>query len=69
LSVGGLFADVTTATGAYDSLATLVHTRYGTVPLPVAEVCKLTWACKIGDIHANSKGYKVEAKLIVQTLG
>jgi lysophospholipase L1-like esterase len=68
-TVGGLFADVTAATGAYGSFSTLVHSHYGTVPLPVAEVCKLTWACKIGDIHANPKGYKVEAKLIVQTLG
>jgi hypothetical protein len=41
--------------------------RYGKIPVPVAEVCKLTWFCQLGNIHANTKGYTMEGKLIVQT--
>ncbi len=64
---GGLFADVTAATGAYKPLTKLVHSPYGKVPLPVAQVCKLSWYCQLGNIHATTKGYNLEGKLITHT--
>ena len=66
-TVGGLFADVTAATGAYRSLTKFVKSPYGKVPLPVAQVCKLTYYCQLGNIHANTKGYTLEGKLTVRT--
>src|SRR4051794_40035162 len=65
----GKLVDVTKATGAYGSLdQTTTLAPYGTIPVPVAKVCALTWYCQFGDIHANSKGYKVIAQLVVKTL-
>jgi lysophospholipase L1-like esterase len=65
----GKLVDVTKATGAYGSLdQTTTLDPYGTIPVPVAKVCSLTWYCQFGDIHANSKGYKVIAQLVVKTL-
>ena len=66
-TAGGLFADVTAKSGAYTPLTKLVHSRYGVIPLAVAQVCKLTWFCQIGNIHATTKGYNLEGKLIVHT--
>ncbi len=62
----GAFVDVTRATGAYTSLKRTVHTSgYGTIPVPVASVCALTWYCARGDIHPMDKGYTLIGKLIV----
>jgi lysophospholipase L1-like esterase len=62
----GAFVDVTKATGAYTSLNRTVHTKaYGTIPVPVASVCTLTWFCQKGDIHPMNKGYALIGKLIV----
>jgi hypothetical protein len=38
---------------------------YGTIPLPVASVCSLTWFCARGDIHANTRGYTLMGRLVV----
>jgi lysophospholipase L1-like esterase len=65
----GKLVDVTKATGAYtpvDQTTTLAP--YGTIPVAVAKVCSLTWYCQFGDIHANNKGYKIIAQLVVKTL-
>ena len=68
-SVKGRFVDVTKATGAYGSLDQLTNLPpYGDIPVPVAKVCKLTWYCEKGDIHARTNGYGVIAGLIVKTL-
>ncbi len=62
----GAFVDVTKATGAYTSLKRTVHTKaYGTIPVPVASVCALTWFCQKGDIHPMNQGYTLIGKLIV----
>ena len=69
LSVGGKFADVTAATGAYrplDRYTTLPP--YGRIPKPVARVCKLTWYCQKGDIHARDHGYGIIAGLVVDEM-
>ena len=68
-SVGGRFVDVTAATGAYTPLEqTTTLAPYGEVPIAVAEVCKLTYYCAYRDIHANTAGYGLIAKLIAATL-
>jgi lysophospholipase L1-like esterase len=60
------FVDVTRASGAYTSLKRTVHTTtYGTIPVPVAAVCSLTWFCAIGDIHPRNAGYTLIGKLLV----
>jgi lysophospholipase L1-like esterase len=68
-SVGGNFVDVTAATGAYGSLdETTTLAPYGVIPVPVAKVCELTYFCRYGDIHANTKGYGLIARLVAATL-
>jgi lysophospholipase L1-like esterase len=68
-AVRGRFVDVTAATGAYDPLEeTTTLEPYGVIPKPVAEVCRLTHMCARGDIHANTRGYRVIAELIAATL-
>lgn len=63
---GGAFVDVTKASGAYTSLSRTVHTKaYGTIPVPVASVCTLTWFCTRGNIHPHNAGYTLIGKLIV----
>jgi lysophospholipase L1-like esterase len=67
---GGRFVDVTAASGAYGSLeeTTSKLAGYGTIPLPVAKVCELTYYCDYRDIHARTSGYRLIAELIVKTL-
>ncbi len=61
------FVDVTTATGAYTPLEqTTTLAPYGTIPVAVAQVCKLTWFCADGSIHANNDGYAFIGDEIVQ---
>jgi lysophospholipase L1-like esterase len=63
------FVDVTTATGAFGPLsATTTLAPYGTIPVPVAKACELTFFCKFIDIHMTTKGYGIIAKLVVGTL-
>ena len=61
----GRFVDVTAATGAYTPLTKLQNLApYGKIPKAVAQVCKLTWYCTLGNIHANTSGYNDIGKLI-----
>ena len=63
------FVDVTAATGAYGSFEQTVDVPpYGTIPVPVARVCELTWSCELGDIHARASGYRLIAELVARTL-
>ncbi len=67
--VGGAFVDVTAATGAYGPLtATTDLPPYGTIPVPVAKVCELTFFCQYQDIHPRTAGYTIIARLVVGTL-
>jgi lysophospholipase L1-like esterase len=64
-SAGGVFVDVTAATGAYTPLTTTVTVApYGTIPTAVARVCTLTWFCAVGNIHATNTGYALIGKLV-----
>jgi lysophospholipase L1-like esterase len=68
-AVHGTFVDVTAASGAYGSLdAMTTLAPYGSIPVPVAKVCKLTYFCERGDIHPHTSGYTLIAKLIAKTL-
>lgn len=59
-SAGGTFVDVTAKTGAYTPLTKTTRlSPYGTIPVAVATVCKLTWYCQLGNIHAKTVGYQL----------
>jgi lysophospholipase L1-like esterase len=66
------FVNVTTApygkatTGDDTPLTvTQISPPYGRVPAAVAEVCRLTYFCSQGNIHATTKGYNFMGALIV----
>lgn len=64
-AAGGVFVDVTSATGAYTPLTTTVTVApYGTIPRAVSQVCTLTWYCAVGNIHATSTGYALIGQLV-----
>lgn len=66
---GGRFVDVTRATGAYTPLEqTVDYPPYGTIPVAVADVCRLSFYCSDRDIHATTAGYRIIADLIAKTL-
>ncbi|MEO9138716.1 MAG: GDSL-type esterase/lipase family protein [Jatrophihabitans sp.] len=68
-SVGARFVDVTAATGAYGSLdEKTTLPPYGSIPVPVAKICTLTYFCEFQDIHPRTKGYGIIADLVVGTL-
>jgi lysophospholipase L1-like esterase len=65
----GKFVDVTKKTGAYgDMNVTETLAPYGSIPRPVAEVCRITWYCEKGDIHANKAGYRIIAQMVAAKL-
>jgi lysophospholipase L1-like esterase len=66
-------ADVATAYQTYTPLTTTTTLPpYGTVPVAVAEICKLTWMCAAApqgpNIHANVAGYTLIAKTFAALL-
>ena len=68
----GQFVDVTKATKGYTPISklgkapsTITGVPEGTkIPKGVIEVCKYTWYCSLGNIHANTLGYTEIGKLI-----
>jgi hypothetical protein len=65
----GKFVDVTAKTGAYgDMNVTETLAPYGSIPKPVADVCRITWYCEKRDIHANKAGYAIIAKMVAAEL-
>lgn len=68
-AIGGTFVDVTAATGAYLPLSQKTTlSPYGKIPVPVAEVCQLTFICQYNDIHPTTNGYTLISSLIVAAL-
>jgi lysophospholipase L1-like esterase len=59
------------ATAGDDTPLTTTHklNPYGLIPVAVVEICKLTYFCSLGNIHANDKGYKFIGKLVAAHLG
>lgn len=67
--VGGQFVDVTAATGAYGPLTEKTDLPpYGSIPVPVAKVCQLTYFCQFQDIHPRTEGYRIISDLVLATL-
>ena len=73
---GGSFVNVTNApyklatSGDDTPLTTTAKLKpYGVMPAAVWEICKLTYYCSSGNIHANTKGYTFIGKLVVADLG
>ena len=69
----GSFVNVTSApykkaTSGDDSTALVNLSPYGKVSAALWEVCTLTYFCSLGNIHANTKGYKFIGGLIVAKL-
>lgn len=75
---GGKFVDITKATGAYIPFSTLAKLPESTgvtdvpngtkLPAAVVDVCKLTYFCTLGNIHANTRGYTEIGELIQRAL-
>ena len=66
---GGKFVDVTAETGAYGEMSAMeTLAPYGSIPKPVADVCKISWYCEKGDIHLNGSGYKIIARMVAAEL-
>jgi lysophospholipase L1-like esterase len=69
LTVGAAFVDVTTATGAYGPFLATTDPTFGTIPVPVARVCTLTYFCDgTFNIHMKTPGYHIIAALEAATL-
>jgi lysophospholipase L1-like esterase len=65
----GKFVDVTAKSGAYGPLTEMTTLEpYGTIPVPVAKVCELSYYCQYRNIHATTSGYRLIAKLVVHKL-
>jgi len=68
-SAGDTFVDITRATGGYGPLSeTTTVPPYGTIPVPVAKICRFTFECRFRDVHPTTKGYALIARRIVATL-
>jgi lysophospholipase L1-like esterase len=68
-AAGATFLDITKATGGYGSLTDKTTVPpYGTIPTPVARICRLTYACQFQDVHPRTKGYRLIAERIIDTL-
>jgi lysophospholipase L1-like esterase len=55
------FADVFGAFKSTTFSTTMTVAPYGKLPTAVAEICRWTYMCSIGNIHANDTGYGVIA--------
>ena len=63
------FVDVTGATGAYGPLDQMTTIDpYGSVPVPVATICEISFFCVYEDIHLRTNGYGRMADLFVTEL-
>lgn len=63
------FVDVTAATGAYGPLDQMTTIDpYGSVPVPVATICEISFYCVYQDIHLRTNGYRQMAELFVREL-
>jgi GDSL-like Lipase/Acylhydrolase family len=61
--------DITTAYGTYVPWSDMVTTSsYGVIPYSVAQICKDTWMCKVGNEDANNFGYTLIANQIAKFL-
>lgn len=65
-AAGGHLVDITKEADGYVPLSrTTKLAPYGRIPVAVAHVCRLTWYCQEGNIHANTAGYDFIGKQVV----
>ena len=63
------FADATRASGGYGQMdGERRTTGFGRVPAPVADICRISWACDEADIHLKRAGYRLMARLVAAKL-
>jgi lysophospholipase L1-like esterase len=68
-AAGATFIDVTKDSGGYIPLTETTRSgSHGAAPVAVADVCALTYACRLHDVHPTTQGYALIARLIVATL-
>jgi lysophospholipase L1-like esterase len=68
-AAGATFVDVTRASGAYIPLTeSRPSGSHGSTPVAVADVCALTFYCRLQDVHPTNSGGALIARLIVATL-
>jgi lysophospholipase L1-like esterase len=68
-AAGATFVDVTKASGGYIPLTETTRSgSHGVTPVAVTDVCALTYACRLHDVHPTTLGYALIARLIVATL-
>jgi lysophospholipase L1-like esterase len=66
---GATFVDVTRGFRGYVPFErTIALAPYGTLPVAVATICRLSYYCSLRDIHLNTAGYGRMARLIAQAL-
>lgn len=69
-AAGARFVDVTAVTGGYGPLTdTVADGQYGTLPVPVARVCALTFYCSRSDPHPTTDGYTAIANEVLTAAG
>ncbi|WP_246393696.1 SGNH/GDSL hydrolase family protein, partial [Pseudonocardia pini] len=65
-AAGARFIDITQLTGGYDALNQTTDLQpYGTIPVPVATACRLTYMCTDDDVHATEAGHTFIADQIL----
>ncbi len=68
-AAGARFVDVTAGFRAYEPFERTTELEpYGTIPVAVATICRLSYYCALRDIHLNTKGYGRMARLIARAL-
>lgn len=67
-SVGAKVANIAAAFSSHSTAPTTLAGVPVSVPLNVAAICRRTWMCSLGNIHANDSGYALMAQAVVRTL-
>ena len=55
--IGAKVANIAAAFSSHSTAPTTLPGIPGAVPLNVAAICRRTWMCTLGNIHANDLGY------------
>jgi lysophospholipase L1-like esterase len=68
-AAGAKFADITDGSGGYGPFTrTSDLPPYGEVPEPVAQVCRLTFYCELGDPHPRTVGHTLIADEVLRAI-
>ncbi len=67
-SVGAKVANIAAAFSSHSTAPTTLPGIPVSVPLNVAAICRRTWMCSLGNIHANDSGYALMAQAVARIL-